>query len=282
MPGGEREERRRDAEQAVFEREGRKQHVAASRRASSGSTASCRRCRWPAASAPPSTSIETTSASDAATRTASARSAMIALTDSIASRTLIDGDAGKSAGDGGKHGAFRLAPGVRREAAAWRDARAARRASVFGEKTMTKLMESDSQSSWRRLAIRAVIVAAEHVHADRVADRQAEIVGDLLLERDERLAVIVGRPPIAGDDSGILRHRLRIGDAAVAAERPARSLARPVSCAAGAPFTATMRPRSIGTVSTVAAGRRLLEQPHKGVALAGPGCRGRRSRAPAR
>ena len=69
-------------------------------------------------------------------------------------------------------------------------------------------------------------VAAEHVDGDGLADFQIEIVRRLALQRDERLAGVVRAPPLAVDHARAGRHRARIGDAAVAAQHPARSVPR--------------------------------------------------------
>jgi hypothetical protein len=59
-------------------------------------------------------------------------------------------------------------------------------------------------------------IAAEHVDDDLVADLELETVGDLFLQRDQRRAVIVGRPPGALDDLGAFGKFAGIGQAAVA------------------------------------------------------------------
>src|SRR5579863_2985585 len=43
-------------------------------------------------------------------------------------------------------------------------------------------------------------VAAKHVDGDRIADLQAKSSSDLLIERDERRAGIIARPPLALGD----------------------------------------------------------------------------------
>src|SRR5213075_914216 len=62
--------------------------------------------------------------------------------------------------------------------------------------------------------------AAEHADKDGVADPQAETVGDLVLKRDERWALIVRSPPFALDNARPGRDIPRIGDAAVALQDP--------------------------------------------------------------
>ena len=63
-------------------------------------------------------------------------------------------------------------------------------------------------------------VAAEHVDDDLVAELELEPVGDLLLDRDQRRAVIVCAPPFAFDDLGALGDFAGIGQAAVALQHP--------------------------------------------------------------
>ena len=63
-------------------------------------------------------------------------------------------------------------------------------------------------------------VAAEHVDDDLVADLELQPVGDLLLHRDQRRAVIVGAPPFALDDLRALGDFAGIGQAAVALQHP--------------------------------------------------------------
>ncbi len=73
--------------------------------------------------------------------------------------------------------------------------------SVPGAKTIAKLMPSVVQSIERRLAIVAVDLAAEQVDGERVADLEAHAVREIGVERDERRALIIRRPPSAGDDA---------------------------------------------------------------------------------
>ena len=66
---------------------------------------------------------------------------------------------------------------------------------AFGEKIITELIDSDCQLMVRRLAILGGHLAAEHVDGDGVADLEAEARGDLVAEGDQRLALVVRRPP---------------------------------------------------------------------------------------
>src|SRR5215212_9458896 len=63
-------------------------------------------------------------------------------------------------------------------------------------------------------------VAAEYVDDDLVADLEAEPVGDLLLHRDQRWAVIIGAPPFAFDHLGASGDITGIGQSAVALQHP--------------------------------------------------------------
>ncbi len=63
-------------------------------------------------------------------------------------------------------------------------------------------------------------VAAEHIDDDLVADLEVEPVGDLLLERHQRRAVIIGIPPFALDHLRSLGDFAGIGQAAVALQHP--------------------------------------------------------------
>ena len=65
-------------------------------------------------------------------------------------------------------------------------------------------------------------VAAEDVHRDRVADTEIEVTGELGIEGDELRARVIRRPPLARHDAGADRLGRRVGDAAVAFDRPAR------------------------------------------------------------
>ena len=61
---------------------------------------------------------------------------------------------------------------------------------------------------------------AEDIDRHAVPDFQTHAVREVGIEGDERRPAIVRAPPAAGGDFGILRRRRRIGDAAVAGERP--------------------------------------------------------------
>ena len=64
-----------------------------------------------------------------------------------------------------------------------------------GLATMVKFSDRLCQAMSRRLAILQVDVAAEHVDPDGVADADAPAAGQLGVERHQRRAVVVGRPP---------------------------------------------------------------------------------------
>ena len=75
-------------------------------------------------------------------------------------------------------------------------------------------------TSRRMLAILGLQVAPEHAEGQRVAEAHAVARGDLLVDRDQGRAGIVGGPPVAGHELGAVRHGLGIGEAPVAADRP--------------------------------------------------------------
>ena len=80
-----------------------------------------------------------------------------------------------------------------------------------------------SQSTARRLAMRAVMLRPSTLTVMVSPILRSRSCADLALQRDQRLAGIIGAPPLAGDDARAGRHVRRIGDAAVAAQHPARS-----------------------------------------------------------
>ena len=83
-----------------------------------------------------------------------------------------------------------------------------------------------SQSTARRLAIRAVMLRPSTLTVTVSPIFEIQIVRRPVLERYQRLAGIVGGPPLAGDDAGTVRDGGCVGDAAVAAQHPARSRRR--------------------------------------------------------
>ena len=87
---------------------------------------------------------------------------------------------------------------------------------------MTKLMARLSHFTSRRLEMRRRDVAAEHVDGDLVADLEVQLAGEVGFERNQRLALVVLRPPFAGDDARAPRHLVGIGEPAVAVEHPLR------------------------------------------------------------
>ena len=131
LPAATREER--GGERRAGRIRARRRRAAAARVAPSvfRITASCRRWRWPAASAPPSTSMETTSASEAATRTAERQVGddRVHRIDRVAHADA--GHAGEGARDGGEHLAFSRSAGTVRRAAASPDGHAARRGTCW-------------------------------------------------------------------------------------------------------------------------------------------------------
>ncbi len=65
-----------------------------------------------------------------------------------------------------------------------------------------------------------VEVAAKHVDPDDVADADMPALGEVGVEGDLRWAIVVGRPPRAGDQACPLGSRRRIGQAPVSPQRP--------------------------------------------------------------
>ena len=125
--------------------------------------------------------------------------------------------------------------------------------SVPGEKTKTKLMASVCHSMRRSEAIVASMSRPSTFTVMVSPSFDAEGLGQRLVERDELRPVIVGRPPFAGDDARALGRRRRIGDAAVAVDRPARLGRHVRPRSTGLPPILTMRPRSDGTLSSAPA-----------------------------
>ena len=64
--------------------------------------------------------------------------------------------------------------------------------------------------------------AAEQVDSQRVTDFKAHAAGQRGIERDERRALIIGRPPSAGREARALRHTRGISETTVAAQHPLR------------------------------------------------------------
>ena len=65
-------------------------------------------------------------------------------------------------------------------------------------------------------------LAAQHIDGQRVAGLQPHAGGQRGVERDQRGAAVIRRPPCAGDDLGARRNVGRVGQATVAAQRPLR------------------------------------------------------------
>ena len=63
-------------------------------------------------------------------------------------------------------------------------------------------------------------LAAEDIDGERVTDTEAERPGCLHVERDERLAAVVGRPPAPGDQFAALGQACAVGHPALAAKEP--------------------------------------------------------------
>ena len=93
--------------------------------------------------------------------------------------------------------------------------------SVLGENTMTKLMASDSQSILRKEAMVASTLRPRMFTVIGSPSFKPEPLGELGVEGDERRTGVVLRPPFARDDLGIARHRIGVGEAAIAGEHPA-------------------------------------------------------------
>ena len=114
---------------------------------------------------------------------------------------------------------MRVLPG-RAPPAPWRGRNAAPCRSCPGDSTSTKFCRRCVKSTLRRLAMRPCDLAAQHVQGHGVADLQSGALGDLLVERDQGGAGIIGRPPFAVGDHGAGRRGRGIGDAAVAVTAP--------------------------------------------------------------
>ena len=99
-------------------------------------------------------------------------------------------------------------------------------AKVLGENTMTKLMPSDRHSTWRRLAIVAVMLRPSTLTVIVSPTPRPRPSAIFCVERHQRLAAVVVRPPFALDDVRALRQVVGIGDAAVAVEHPGDLLGR--------------------------------------------------------
>ena len=122
-------------------------------------------------------------------------------------------------------------------------------------------------------------VAAEHVDGDVVAELEAEAVGDLLLERDQRRAVVIRAPPFALDDARAGRHLVGIGDAAVALQHPGgvrRRLEVLGADAVGGDDAAAQHRH----VLELGLGRALRGRRRRSARRRRPGCRGSRTTAP--
>ena len=74
-----------------------------------------------------------------------------------------------------------------------------------GLATIVKFSPSVRHAMSRRLATLQVDIAAEHVDADRVADLHAPAAREVGVERDERRPVVVRRPPRPGDEPRAVR-----------------------------------------------------------------------------
>ena len=83
-------------------------------------------------------------------------------------------------------------------------------------------MPSRSQSICAQIGDHGGDLAAEQVDAQRVADLEPHAARQGGVEGDERRAAVVGRPPLAGGEPRASRQGRRIGQAAVAAQRPLR------------------------------------------------------------
>ena len=67
---------------------------------------------------------------------------------------------------------------------------------------------------------RQVDVAAENIHPDDVADADAPALGQSGVKGNQRFSGVILWPPGPGGQMGSFRHRGRIGQATVAAQRP--------------------------------------------------------------
>ena len=81
--------------------------------------------------------------------------------------------------------------------------------SVFGENTMMKFSARLSHFTSRMLATRRLDVAAENIDRHAVTEPDAELLGNLAFERDERGTVIVFTPPRAARQRSNLPERYR-------------------------------------------------------------------------
>src|SRR5262249_57762717 len=90
---------------------------------------------------------------------------------------------------------------------------------VLGENTMTKLMPRLCQSTARRLAMVAVRLRPRTLTVI-LSDLETEPVRDAVLERHQWRTSVGWLPPLPFNQTRPGRKRVRIGDAAIAAQGP--------------------------------------------------------------
>ena len=85
---------------------------------------------------------------------------------------------------------------------------------------MKKLIDRDCHAMSRRLAIFRSMSRPSTFDPDDVANADMPSLGEVGVERNLRWAVVVRRPPGAGDDAGALRRSRGIGQATITTQGP--------------------------------------------------------------
>ena len=180
-------------------------------------TASCVRRRWPAATAPTSTSAPASRVSEPVAASAAATWSSRSATAARTSATRMPVTLGRASVT-----ARSRAPWSGRRRRARSRYACAARGQQAGAGDHGEVQRQRAPGDVAQAGDPQVDVAAQHVDPDGVADTDAPALGQAGVERDQRRAAVVGRPPVAGDDPRAGRRGGGIGQAAVAAQRPAR------------------------------------------------------------